>query len=95
MILPSCAEGQCGTVTIALSFGMPCAVSRACGFDDGELLTLPDCRPETLRSVVRELARQSPAQLGTRACAALALMRRKYTPAHYARGVREALRTIL
>ena len=95
MILPSCAEGQCGTVTIALSFGMPCAVSRACGFDDEELLTLPDCRPETLRAVVRELARQSPAQLGTRACAALALMRRKYTPAHYARGVREALRTIL
>ncbi len=91
MILPSCSEGQAGSVSTALSYGMPCVVSAECGFDEPEVLVLPDCRPGTLRRVVRELAEQPPERLAERAAGSLALMRRAYLPAHYAAAVRAAL----
>ena len=91
MILPSCSEGQAGSVSTAFSYGIPCVVSAECGFDEPELLVLPDCRPATLRRVVRELAAQPPERLAERAAGSLALMRRDYRPAHYAAAVRAAL----
>ena len=91
MILPSCSEVQSSNVTVALSFGLPCVVSAECGFDEPELQVLPDCRPETIRRVVRELAAQPPERLAERAAGSLALMRRTYRPAHYAAAVRAAL----
>jgi hypothetical protein len=91
MVLPSCSEVQSSNVTVALSFGLPCVVSDACGFDEPEILVLPDCRPDTLRRVVHELAAQSPEQLAERAADSLALLRRTYLPAHYAAAVRAAL----
>ena len=40
MILPSCAEGQSGTVTLALAYGLPCVVSEACGLTSNELQSI-------------------------------------------------------
>jgi hypothetical protein len=91
MILPSCSEGQAGSVSTAFSYGLPCVVSAECGFGEPEILVLPDCRPGTLRQVVRELAAQPPERLAERAAGSLALMRRAYRPAHYAAAVRAAL----
>jgi hypothetical protein len=91
LLLPSCSEVQSSNVTVALSFGLPCAVSAECGFDEPEIQVLPDCRPETLRRVVRGLAAQPPDRLAERATESLALMRRTYRPAHYAAAVRAAL----
>ena len=95
MIIPSCAEGQCGTVTVAMGFGLPCAVSRHCGFCEPELWRFADCRLETLRRDVHALAAQSRAELASRSAATHALFRRAYTPAHYAAAVRAALRATL
>ncbi len=91
MILPSCSEGQAGSVSVALSYGMPCVVSAECGFDEPEVQVLPDCRPGTLRQVVREWAAQPLERLAERAADSLALVRRAYLPAHYAAAVRAAL----
>jgi len=95
MILPSCSEGQAGSVSTALSYGLPCVVSAQCGFDEPEICVLPDCGLETLRHVVRGLAAQTPPQLAERAAASLALVRRRYRMEHYAAGVRSALRDVL
>jgi hypothetical protein len=95
MVLPSCAEGQSGTVTVAMAYGLPCAVSRWCGFDDPGLVLLPDCRPETLRAIVRGLAERPPSEVKRSAEETLALFRRRYRPAHYAAAVRAALREVL
>ncbi len=95
MILPSCAEGQSGTVTVSMGYGLPCVVSRWCGFDEPELDVLPDCRPETLRGRVRALAGISPEALHRRAAETLALFRRRYRPEHYVAAVRDALRATL
>lgn len=91
MILPSCSEGQAGSVSAALSYGLPCVVSARCGFDEPEVRVLPDCRLETIRQVVRELAALPPERVAERAAGSLALMRRAYRPAHYAAAVRAAL----
>jgi len=95
MILPSCSEGQSGCVTAALSFGIPCIASGICGVDEPEIEVLSDCSLESIRGAVRAWAGQSRAALGERSARSLALMRRKYRPADYARSVREALRATL
>ena len=91
MILPSCAEGQAGTVTLALAYGLPCVVSTACGFDDAELVTLPDCELPTLARTARALAGESGRALAERSAVARALYLQRYRPRHYAEAVRAAL----
>jgi glycosyltransferase involved in cell wall biosynthesis len=95
MILPSCSEAQCGSVTVAMSFGIPIVVSRECDFEDPELRMLPDCLPETLKGVVHELARQPEAQVVEESERTLLLARASYRPADYARSVRQALTAVL
>jgi glycosyltransferase involved in cell wall biosynthesis len=95
MILPSCSEGQSGCVTAALSFGIPCIASPICGVDEPEIEILSDCSLEGIRAAVRAWAGQSRAELEERSARSLALMRRSYRPADYARSVREALRATL
>ena len=95
MLLPSCAEGQAGTVSVALAFGLPCAVSRECGFDDTALSIFTDCRPDTLREAVRGIAACPAAEVTRRSVEALALFRQRYRPEHYAAAVRAALDTTL
>lgn len=95
MILPSCSEGQAGSVTVALSLGLPCVVSDRCGFDEPEVEVLPDCRIETLRAATRTAASSSRAALAERARASHALARRRYRPEHYAAAVGAALDAVL
>jgi hypothetical protein len=95
MVLPSCAEGQAGTVTVGLGFGLPAAVSRWCGFDEQEMVLLPDGGPEVLGAALRALAARPAAEVAAQSAGALALFRRRYRPEHYARAVREALRETL
>ena len=91
MILPSCSEAQCGSVTVAMSFGIPCIVSVPCDIREPELETLRDCRLETIRETVRAWAGQPRPALRERSERTLALMRRKYAPGDYARTIRQAL----
>ncbi len=95
MLLPSCSEGESGSVTVALSYGLPCAVGPSCGFEEPEVETLPDCRPPTLERFVRARAAEAPADLARRAEQSLALMRRRFRPRHYGEAVRSALRAVM
>ncbi len=95
MILPSCSEAQCGSVTVAMSFGIPCIVSRPCDYDEPELETLPDCSPATIRETVRAWATQPRSTLRERSERVLALVRRSYMPGDYARSIRSALHATL
>lgn len=95
MILPSCSEAQCGSVTVAMSFGVPGIISIACDIDEPELTPFSDCRIETIREAVREWASRPAEWIRERSDRTLALMRRKYAPSHYARSVRAALQATL
>jgi len=95
MILPSCAEGQCGSVTVAMSFGLTPVVSEACGFEDPEIMILPDCSIDAIRRTVQELAVSSQEIVRTRSEQSFELMRRAYRPEHYAAAVRAGLAAVL
>lgn len=95
MLMPSCAEGQCGTVTIALAWGLPCIVSRACGFDDPEIATLPDCEPATIGAAVERAAARPPDAVAAASAAARRTYETRYRPAHYAAALRAALDDVL
>jgi len=95
MILPSCAEGQSGSVTAAMSYGLSPIVSEACGFEDPEIMTLPDCSMEAIGESVLAMAAQPRETVEARSNASLDLMRRKYRPKHYAASVRAGLRGVL
>jgi glycosyltransferase involved in cell wall biosynthesis len=94
-LLPSCAEGQAGTVTVAMAFGLPNLVSRHCGFDEPEVARLDDCELETIRAAVRAVARQDGAAMARRSAETLALFQRAYRPEHYAAAIRAALSAAL
>jgi glycosyltransferase involved in cell wall biosynthesis len=94
-LLPSCAEGQAGTVTVALAYGLPSVVSRESGFDEPEVATFADCEIATLAAAVRALAGQDAAALARRSAESLALYRRAYRPEHFASAVRAALDHVL
>jgi glycosyltransferase involved in cell wall biosynthesis len=95
LLLPSGSEGKCGTITVAMSFGLPVVASEICGFDEPEVEWLPDCRIETIREVVRDLAHHPAAEVRRRSEQAAALVRRKYTRADFARSIRAALEAVL
>jgi len=95
LLLPSGSEGKCGTITVAMSFGLPCVASEACGFEEPEVLRLPDCRTETIRSVALDLAARPGSELRRRAEEAAALVRRAYSRADFARSIRTALASVL
>jgi glycosyltransferase involved in cell wall biosynthesis len=95
MLLPSCSEGQSGTATIALSYGLPCILSRECGLDDPEITLLPDCSLDTLQRTVRAWAAQTPEELQARARGARQLLERRYTAAHFAAAIRAGLRAVV
>ncbi|HEU4764888.1 MAG TPA: glycosyltransferase, partial [Candidatus Eisenbacteria bacterium] len=95
LILPSCAEAQCGAITVALSLGIPCVGSEACDIDDPEVIRLPGTDLPTLGAVVDDLARRSASEVRARSEASLALARRAYTRSDYARSIRAALDAVL
>ena len=51
-ILPSCAESCAGSVLTNMSAGIIPIVSRECGFDDDEVITLPDCQKNTIKEFI-------------------------------------------
>lgn len=95
MILPSCSEVQCGTVTVAMSFGIPPIVSAACGFDEPEIETLPDCGIETIERTMLDWAARPREWIADRSRRTRELMMARYRPAHYAAAVRAALHSVV
>ena len=91
MVLPTCSEAQCGSVTVAMSFGLPILASREADFSADEVEILPDCSPETLRSVVREWARRPATRVIEQSRRTFARAVACYRPEHYERSLRAAL----
>ncbi|HYJ32217.1 MAG TPA: hypothetical protein VE326_03265, partial [Candidatus Binatia bacterium] len=91
LLLPSCAEAQCGAITVGLSLGIPCVGSAACDIDDPEVIRLPGTDLPTLGAMVDDLARRGAAEVRARSEASLALARRAYARRDYARSIRAAL----
>ncbi len=51
-ILPSCSEGQAGSVITCMSAGIIPIVSKECGFNSDEAIILKDCRLSTIKESI-------------------------------------------
>lgn len=95
MLLPSCAEGMSGSVTAAMSAGMVSVVSIACGFEDDEVILLPDCKVETIEKTVLTLASFSSEQLAGLSEKALQLAEERYAVACFSKRINQAFAEVL
>ena len=57
-ILPSCAEGQAGSILSNMSAGMIPIVSNVCGFDEEYAINMPDCKMDTIEKYIREYSQK-------------------------------------
>lgn len=94
-ILPSCAEGQAGSVTTLMSAGVISICSRECGYNDDEVINLPDCRMETIERFIRFYAEKDPEWIRHHAEKALKTYREKHTKRSYTDSVISGLEQIL
>ena len=53
-LLPSCAEGISGSVATVMSAGVIPIVSKECGYEDDEVINLPDCKIDTIEKYIRD-----------------------------------------
>lgn len=60
-ILPSCAEGQVGSIIMGMYTGLIPVVSKACGIDAEDFgVVLPDCELHTIEKTIKSLSSNSP-----------------------------------
>ena len=52
-IMPSCSEGLAGSILTVMSAGVIPIVSKECGFEDDEVINLPDCKIDTIEKFIR------------------------------------------
>jgi len=95
MLLPSCAEGMSGSVTAAMSTGMVSVVSTACGFEEDEVIILPDCSLETIERTVLALASMPAEQVASQREKALQLAEERYAAACFSQRIGQAFAEVL
>jgi hypothetical protein len=95
LILPSCAEGQAGSVLTGMSVGLIPVVSRECGFDAGEVHLLPDCSLDAIATAVDRFGAQPSAWVEDEARRMREIARTRFGPENYRDSVRMALGALL
>lgn len=95
MLLPSCAEGCAGSVLTAMSAGLIPIVSRECGFEDDEVLSLPDCSKDTIERYIREYAEKDQEWIESESLKAIRTVRERYSKESFSQSVENALKATL
>ena len=97
LVYPSCSEGMNGGTVTCMHAGLIPIVSRPTGVDlePSEGVLLPDCRLETLRQAVVELAARPPHELAALARGAWETARRRNTREGFHLAWSTAMREIL
>lgn len=95
LLLPSCAEGQAGSVTTVMSAGVVPICSKECGFDDDGVILLPDCSKETIRTYVLQYAEKDRKWVEKRSKEAYTFCTEHYSQISFSDSVRRGLFEIL
>ncbi len=95
MIMPSCAEATAGSVLTAMSAGLIPIVSRECGYDEGDVILLDDCRPETIERFVVRYSHKNAAWLKEKSTAVKHTVGTKYSRKNYIQSVKDAFDCII
>ena len=94
-ILPSCAESCAGSILTAMSAGMIPIVSKECGFEDDEVINLPDCKLETIFGYVVEYSQKDQNWLKNAAKHSMEIVHSRYSKLCFSHSVEKALDGVL
>lgn len=95
MILPSCSEGQSGSVCTAMGVGLIPIVSRECGFEDNEVEILADCTLRTITNAVIHYSQKKQQWLTERSERSYYLIQTKYNQEIQTKQTRNAIKNII
>jgi len=95
LVYPSCSEGCAGSVVLCMHAGLIPIVSRESGIDTGSFgVTLRDNSVESIREVVRTLAKASVSELQKRAADSWSYARANHTRDRFAQVFGEFVDTL-
>ena len=95
VILPSSLDGAPGSILTAMSAGLIPIVSKDCGFDEEDFITLPDCEIPTLEKVILEYSQKPLEWIEYASYHAKKTIMEKYTRKNFVDSIREAFLDIL
>lgn len=95
VIIPSCSEGQIGSVLYPMARGCVPILSRACGYDEDEVIHLPDCSIETIAQYVKTYAEKDSIWLEEQSCYYHEIVAQRYSCEAFSQSVQEALQQVL
>lgn len=94
-IMPSCAEGCAGSVLANMSAGIIPIVSKECGFDDDEVIILPDCEKGTILKYIEEYRNKSQEWLKVKSRECIDVVKERYSDSSFTKTVEVALEGVL
>lgn len=94
-ILPSCSEGCAGSVLTAMSGGVIPIVSKECGFENDEVINLPDCNKETICQYIRIYSQKDKRWIEENAKKSMEVVKTRYSKADFSTSVRNAITDVL
>ena len=94
-LLPSCSEGCAGAIATCMSAGIIPICSRACGYEDNEVITLENCKKETIKQAIIDASNMSMTDIEKKSCEMVELTKTKYCIENYSNEMRKALVEIL
>lgn len=94
-VLPSCAEGMAGSVLTTMSAGIINICSKECGFDEADVILLPDCSKETIAKYVVEYGNKDVEWIRENCDKAIITVKEKFSEECFAESVRNGLKGVL
>jgi glycosyltransferase involved in cell wall biosynthesis len=96
VILPSCAEGQPGSVLECMSYGLVPILSKECNIDLEDWgLTIPQLDPESLSSVIEAASGLSAEDCRLRSAKAREAVQKHYTPDSFRANFKKSVQDIV
>lgn len=94
-VMPSCAEACAGSVLTNMSAGVIPIVSKECGFEDDEVINLPDCKKETIRQYIEEYSKKDQVWLKSKSRRCVEIVKERYSETAFTKSVEEAIDGVL
>ena len=93
-LLPSCAEGQAGSVLTAMSAGLIPVVSRNCGFPEGDVYLFENCSIDGIYDTINALSLKQMDWIKNNSLRSIEIVQSKYSQKNYSESVRVALEDV-
>lgn len=95
VLMPSCSEGIAGSVLTCMSAGIIPIVSKECGFEDDEVINLPDCELTTIHDHIIEYSMKSNEWIEEKAQQVKQIADTKYSKENFTKIFERSLKSVI